>query len=78
MGYPDYKQNCARLGSLPYKHPSDNYCCNPHVSGNFLELLFFLINADIPLCHYADSEPFHLSSRDSNRCPENAQQVSTL
>ena len=78
--YPDYKQNCTRLGSLSYKHPSNNYCCHPHMSGNFLELLllFFLINAGIPLCHYADAEPFHLNSQDSNRYPENAEPVSTL
>ena len=40
--YPDYKQKCEVLGSLPYKHPSNNYCCNLHMSGNeFLELLLF-------------------------------------
>ena len=42
--YPDYKQNCARLGSFPYKHPSNNYCCNPHMSGSFLELLLLFFN----------------------------------
>ena len=44
----------------------------------FLNYYFFLINAGIPLCHFADSEPFHLNSRDSNKCPENAQPVTTL
>ena len=42
----------------------------------------FLIIAGIPQCHYADAEvykePFHLNSQDSNRCPENAEPVSTL
>ena len=75
------KQNCARLGSFPYKHPSKNYCCNPHMSGSFLELLFFLINVGIPLCHYAHAEvykwPFHLNSQDSKGCSENGESVST-
>ena len=47
-----------------------------------LNYYYFLINAGIPLCHYAHAEvykwPFHLNSQDSKGCPENAEPVSTL
>ena len=80
--YPDYKQNCARLGSFPYKHPSNNHWCSPHMSGSFLELLLFLINAGISLCHYAHAElykwPFQPNSQDSKGYPKNAEPVSSL
>ena len=54
--YPAYKQKCARPLPLPYKHPSKNYCCNPHksVEIDFVELLlFFLINACVAGYQYS-------------------------
>ena len=56
------------------------------VETDFLELVF-LIDTEMPLCHYADARVykwvFHLNSQNfclppANRCPENAERVFTL
>ena len=66
---------------IPYNHSNNNYC-SPHMSGNRLPWIIFLIDAGMPLCHYADAGvykwPFHLNSQDycvpwTNRCPENVE-----
>ena len=48
--YPDYKQKCAGAGSVPFKHPSNNYCCNPHISGNRLSWILVIF---CNWCRYA-------------------------
>ena len=55
--YSDYKQKCAGPGSLPYKHPSNNYCSNPYMSGNRLPRIIniFLIDVITSLRHYVDA-----------------------
>ena len=78
----------CRTGFTPFKHSSNNYCCNSHMKGNRLPcVIIFVIDAAMPLGHYAYTGaykwPFHLNSQDfyvplANRCPENTQPVSTF
>ena len=48
--YPDYKQKYAEPRSFYYKHPSNNCCCKPHMSGNrlpWITIIIFLIDVGI-------------------------------
>ena len=47
--YLDYNQKCKGLVSLSYEHPSNNYCSNPHKSGNRLSWISIL---SMTVCHY--------------------------
>ena len=85
--YLDYKQKSEGLISLLMSLSAIiTAAALTRVETDFLELAVF-IDAGMPLCHYADTEvyrwSFHPNSQDlcvslANRCPENAESVSTL
>ena len=70
--YPDYKQKCAGPGSLPYKHPSNDYCCNFHTSGtnglstSILKIFVFPEPIDLlkKLSRFPPSNDYSSSSTD--------------